>query len=408
MKLTTASVAALKRPADRADHVEWDDGLPGFGVRLRGDSKSYLVQFRIGSQQRRISLGDTRKLSLEDARRIARKHFAQARLGVDPAAEKAKARATAAAAALTLGAVADRYLATMEAKHRPNTHSAARRYLEKHWRKLRDRPLDSIKRADVAALLHDLTRTSGPVAAARARSQLSALFAWSMKEGLTEANPVVSTNVPDAHIKPRERVLGLAELATVWRACRDDSFGRVVKLLMLTAARRNEIGGLRWDEVDLDAGTLTIPGERVKNGRALTLRLPSAAVDILQSTPRYDDRPWLFGKTGEGLASWSSVMTDLRARVLSATGGTLSDFRLHDLRRSVVTHMADDLAVAPHILEAILGHYSGHRRGVAGIYNRASYEREKAAALKLWAERLLAAVENRTAKVVPLAPAGRA
>jgi hypothetical protein len=200
MKFTKAAVAALKRPADKADHVEWDDDLPGFGVRMRGDTKTWLVQYRVGLQQRRESLGDVRQVLLEDARRIAHQRFAQAHLGIDPVAERAKARTAAAAAALTVGAVADRYLAVKEAMHRPNTHVAARRYLTKHWRPLRDRPLDNVKRADVAALLHDLTKAHGRIAAARARSQLSALYIWSMKEGLAEANPVASTNAPVAGV----------------------------------------------------------------------------------------------------------------------------------------------------------------------------------------------------------------
>ena len=98
MKLTDRTVAGLVRPAKKDDVVIWDDDLPGFGVRLRGDHKAYLIQFRVGPLQRRESLGDTRQTKLEDARRAARQRFAQAQLGVDPAAERAKARAKAAAA----------------------------------------------------------------------------------------------------------------------------------------------------------------------------------------------------------------------------------------------------------------------------------------------------------------------
>jgi integrase len=81
---------------------------------------------------------------------------------------------------------------------------------------------------------------------------------------------------------------------------------------------------------------------------------------------------------------------------MTETGAELKDFRLHDLRRSMATHLAE-FGVEPHIIEALLNHYSGHRRGVAGTYNRAAYESTKAAALKLWAETLLASVEDRPA-----------
>ena len=74
---------------------------------------------------------------------------------------------------------------------------------------------------------------------------------------------------------------------------------------------------------------------------------------------------------------------------------------IHDLRRTVVTRMAE-LGVQPHIIEAVINHASGHKGGVAGVYNRATYDREKRAALNLWAEHVLAVVEGRTATVVSM------
>jgi hypothetical protein len=87
MKFTTDKVAVLTRPPGKTDHIEWDDEVPGFGVRLRGETKRWVIQYRIGAQQRRESLGDTRKVRLDDARKIARHRFAQAELGTDPAGD---------------------------------------------------------------------------------------------------------------------------------------------------------------------------------------------------------------------------------------------------------------------------------------------------------------------------------
>ena len=81
-----------------------------------------------------------------------------------------------------------------------------------------------------------------------ARVSLSAMYSWAMGEGLCEVNPVIATNNPAEGAKPRERVLSDDELRVVWRACADDDFGRAVRLLILTGCRRDEIGGLRWDE----------------------------------------------------------------------------------------------------------------------------------------------------------------
>ena len=94
----------------------------------------------------------------------------------------------------------------------------------------------------------------------------------------------------------------------------------------------------------------------------------------------------------------------LDARI--ATKGTVSPWRLHDLRRTVSTMIHDELGIAPHIVEAVLNHISGHRAGVAGVYNRAVYAKEKAVALARWAEHLGAIVGGERSKVVAMPKGG--
>jgi hypothetical protein len=162
MKLTKQNLAELTLPAGKTEHIAWDDALPGFGVRLRqskyGLSKTYRIQYRVGSQQRAKHL-DARKVKLEDARKIARQLFAQAQLGLDLAAEKTKAKV---AAQLTMGNVADRYLAVKQQAVLKNafsksTFKAAVRYFAVLWEPLRNRPIDSIKRVEIAARVQELT-----------------------------------------------------------------------------------------------------------------------------------------------------------------------------------------------------------------------------------------------------------
>jgi integrase len=389
MRLTRDAVAALVLPADKSDTVFWDDSLPGFGVRLRGGARTWLIQYRIGSKQHRESLGDIRKVGLEAARKVARQRFAQVELGVDPALEKAKRAIDATATALTLGEVVRRYLDSKRGELRHNTYRAAKLHLTEHWKPLAGRPIGSIGRADVAVQLQTLVKERGRIAAARSRANLSALYAWAMREALVDSNPVVGTNQPDRGVDSRERILGHEELAAIWNACGDDT-GRIVRLLILTGCRRQEIGGLLWSEVDLDRGSLTIGSERTKNHRALTLALPPAALAILASVPRRGE--FVFGGA-RGFASWSA----LKARIDAGSG--VREWRLHDIRRSVATGMAD-AGIAPHVIEQILNHQSGHKRGVAGIYNRSGYEREVRAALALWADHVLAVVEGRAPKVL--------
>jgi Arm DNA-binding domain len=194
MKITQQTLAALTLPAGKTEHIEWDEALPGLGIRLRetkhGLAKSFRIQYRVGAQQRAKHL-DARKVKLEDASKIARQLFAQAQLGIDLAAEKAKAKA---AAQLTLGNVADRYLAmkqraVQKGTFTASTFKAASRYLTLFWGPLRNRPIDSIKRVEIAARVQELTTAYGRSASAKARFLLSAMFQWAMGEGLCDSNP---------------------------------------------------------------------------------------------------------------------------------------------------------------------------------------------------------------------------
>jgi integrase len=171
---------------------------------------------------------------------------------------------------------------------------------------------------------------------------------------------------------------------------------------MLTGCRRREIGELKWSELDFDRGAMTIAGARTKNHRPLTLVLPQAAIGLLRSISRREGNDNVFDGGAPGFTAWSYATNLLNARIVVAKGKPLADWTLHDLRRSAATHMAEEIGVQPHIIEALLNHVSGHKRGVAGIYNRARYDREIATALQLWSEHLMAVVEGRKSKVVPL------
>jgi integrase len=123
-------------------------------------------------------------------------------------------------------------------------------------------------------------------------------------------------------------------------------------------------------------------------------------MEIIESVPRREGRDHLFGsRSADGLAHWHAK-ADLDKRL----GKSVKPWRVHDLRRTAATRMAD-LGVAPHVIEAVLNHYSGHRSGVAGIYNRSSYEREKIAALMLWSDHVRALVEGGDHKVLAFSQA---
>jgi integrase len=184
----------------------------------------------------------------------------------------------------------------------------------------------------------------------------------------------------------RSRILNDAELAKIWSACGDDDYGRIIRLLALTGQRRDEVGGMRWDELNLGKAEWTIPSARTKNSREHSLPLAPQALALL---PPANGREWLFGRGSRGFQGWSIA----KARLDQWTG---IEFRVHDLRRTVATGMAN-LGVLPHVIEAVLNHVGGHRAGVAGIYNRATYAKEMREALEAWADH----VAELTAKEAP-------
>ena len=139
--------------------------------------------------------------------------------------------------------------------------------------------------------------------------------------GAGRINPVVGTNNPIEGKPGRDRVLSDAELKLVWQHCLDDDFGRVVRLLLLTACRRDEIGGLRWPEVDLQRSRLLLPAERTKPGRALELPLVSTARAILEEAPKRLGREFVFGGSVSGFSAWSWCKLIMDGRITTAQGG---------------------------------------------------------------------------------------
>jgi integrase len=397
MKLDAKSIATL-RLGDKSDLIVFDDAMPGFGYRLRRSAsgkvlRSWVVQYRRVGGSRRMLLGSADVLGVEQARAAAKKALGAVALGQDPQGDKVERRDKDKT---SLRSIVDEYLAAKQA--RPKTISEATRYLTGSYLKpLHGIPIDQVTRKDVAAQLVAIARKHGEATAGLIRATLSAFYVWAMHMGIVEANPVIGTARP-AESKPRERVLNDLELVAIWNACADDDFGKIIRLLALTSQRRSEVGGMAFGEIDLDQGTWTIPATRSKNGRAHTLPLMPMARAIITSVPRRASREQLFGdRAADGFTAWSSFKD-----TLDATSG-VTDWTIHDIRRTVATRMAD-IGVAPHFIEQILNHQSGHRAGVAGIYNRSSYAREVRAALALWEDHIRSLIEGGERKVFGFAP----
>jgi integrase len=381
MKLTAAAVAGLRLEPGEQDRIWFDDDVPGFGIRMRHTgARSWIYQYKLGRKTRRLVIGHATAIKPARAKEIAGELHAKVRLGGDPAAEK---RSRVERTEHTFDALAQKYLAHQRQARRPSSFAATERLLEKYCAPLHRLPTDTIDQRTVAERLAAIADNSGAVTSNRARAAMSAMFTWAMKEGLALNNPVVNTNKRDE--KPRDRVLTDDELGLILRNLPNGHFGTIVKLLILTGQRANEIAALRWSEIDFKIDVINLPGERTKNGRPHAIPLAATARALLADMPVREDREFVFGMVDGPFAGWSVSKKALDAAVAGAAGKALPHWTIHDLRRSAATGMAD-IGVQPHIIEAVLNHVSGHKGGVAGIYNRSSYAKEKAEALARWDE----------------------
>ena len=378
MKLTAKNVATITLPDGKSEAIFFDAALPGFGIRIRvGGTRTWIYQFKIGDQHRRMTLGSTTALTPARARETAAELHAQVRLGRDPSAEKTESRARAAE---TMGAILPAYLGRQRGHLRPRSYVECERHLLKNCKPLLSLPLAAIDRRAVSVRITDIASTSGPTSANRARAALSAFFSWTMREGLVDNNPVIGTNRQPE--KSRERVLSNDELKIVLRACGSDDFSTIIRLLMALGQRANEIGALRWDEVSDDR--IVLPPSRVKNNRLHTIPLARQVRVIFDGRERKGE--FVFGRRqGRPFGGWSQAKTAFDQRI-SEMGHKLEPWVIHDLRRSAATHMAD-LGVLPHVIEAVLNHVSGTKR----------------IALQRWSNHLEALISGkRPAKVVKL------
>jgi integrase len=343
------------------------------GLRIRaGGSRKFIVQYRLGGSQRRYTLGSTSVLTLEEARHKARKVLVDVGEGKDPAAQR---DAQNAAAGLLFSSAVNDYLKVCAQDLRPRTLTEYTRYLKELWKPLNKLPLDKITFSVVAAHLRTIAEKYSNTQANRARSCLSAMFAWAIGEAMCGVNPVIGTNKKKEN-GPRTRVLTDAELVTIWRACPKSDFGAIIRLLMLTACRREEIARLRWTEVDLNTKLITLLAARTKNGVEHVLPLSDTAMEVLQAIPY--QRDVIFGHGRNGFSGFAKAK-----RALDKASG-VANWTVHDIRRTVRTGLGK-LGVAPHVAEAVLNHLPAK---LIRTYDRNTYEPEKRAALDNWANHI--------------------
>ena len=384
MKLTQRRIEILQCPAGKKDILVFDDEQTGLGVRVTaGGGKSYLAQYRHVGEKRRLPLGSCSAISLADARNAARAIMGDVAKGLDPASDRKR---KAAHDSLTLEALVGRWETLNLAGKRERYAREAVRALRYAFASHLKTPAAELSRAAVVRVIDRMANDGKAAMASRTAAYGRACYQWALKRGSLSTNPFHT--LPLTAVTKRDRVLTDDELMAIWRGTeRPGSFNAIVRMLILTGQRRAEVAGMTRGDVAADLSAWTIPSAVAKNGVAHLVPLSNQAQAILHAAPNAEGGGLVF----PGLRGPFNGFSKAKEALDKASG--IKDWRLHDLRRTLATGL-QKLGVRLEVVEAVLGHVSGSRAGIVGIYQRHDWAEEKRAALNVWGAHVAALVEG--------------
>jgi len=383
--LTARKLDSLKAPtAGQADY--WDEGLPGFGVRISaGGRRAWVIMYRLGRRKVRLTLGTYPKVPLAKAREEARAALGKVQGGGDPASQRRAQRD-----ADTFGRLAAQYL-EKHAKAKKRSWRTDEEVLNRDvLPKWRHRRAKDVSRRDVRDLIQGIVDRGAPIMANRTFEILRRLFNWAIAEDYLTDSPCKGLSKP-AKENRRDRVLTEDEIRAVWAAmgAEDPLIAAIMKLRLVTAQRGGELASMARAEVDKATAWWTIPAEKAKNGLSHRVPLSPLALSIIAEVEaEAGESPWMFPSRRKGRHLEQLVQAAHRIRDRAGIA-----FTPHDLRRTAASHMTG-MGILRLTVSKILNHAE---RGVTATYDRHSYDAEKRLALEAWALRLEEIVTGRKA-----------
>ena len=368
----------LKPGQHRKDY--YDAALRGLGIRVAPSGlKTWFVMRRVSARMTRKTLGRYPEISLSEARIKAS----------DLLSEMAKGRAPVRKIVPVLSAVVIDWF-EKDQKGKRGISEKRRALSVDVLPRLGPVPIDAIGKSDIRLIVDSIVARGAPIHANRVLAYLRRLFNWAVERDFIATSPAEKIKAPTAE-RSRDRTLAAAELAAVWNATSNlaPPFDAYVQLLILTGQRLSEVAGVRWTEFDLVRGEWTIPASRAKNGSSHIVHLPPAAVDLLATTPRFLGSDYVFTTTGRSPISGFSKM---KAKLDQTSG--ITNWTIHDLRRTFATIGTGDLGIDPVVMDKILNHRTGVVKGVAAVYQRAAYLEQRKAAMTIWADYIVRNADN--------------
>lgn len=388
MRLTEDRVKGAARPKT-GQRLLWDDLVQGFGVRLTPTKTAFVIQYRApGGRKIRSTLRHWPTCSVVSARTLARTELGR----VAERTVEGSSLPLREAARIWFERVADdwrpryrqkvdgilkNYLEGLPSERVKLTPTAAAAVAE-----LGSRPIGAVRKPDVLRVVDCIS----PGAAEQFMAILSSCFNWCAERDWIEHNPARNRLRATGGRRKRHRSLNDDELLRIWRTFEaegDPHFG-AFQMLVLTGARRREVTGMEWREINLDAGTWTLPADRRKTGKKdpepFVVTLAPMALDIIRRQPRLEGSPHVFwGRRDRRPFDFHSALFE-RVRKAAA----VADWRLHDIRRTMRSGLGR-LGITQAVAEMVLGHL-GAKSGLVSVYDRHSYETEKREAWLKWAQ----------------------
>jgi len=377
--LTQIGIDRLK-PSNQRQEIP-DAGLSGLYLVVQPTGiKSFALRYRHDGRPRKLTIGRFPQLSIQEARIRAREALERLSYGDDPGRQKDNPERFEAAFSIFM----QRHVSQTK-----GTYETNRIYKHDLLPKFKGTYLSQVARRDVISLLDDIVDRGSPIMANRVLAVLRKFFSWAVARDLTKSNPCEGVTPPSKQTS-RDRILNDVEIRVFWQACNELKYpyGTYFKFLLLSAQRRTEVSEMTFEELDGDEWV--IPPQRAKNGQRHRVPITAEMRGLLKSTGR--NSGYIFTVSGNhpinNLGRAAARLRKKMSAIADVSGVSLmEEWKPHDLRRTAASGMAK-CGVFQEVIERVQNRISGKFAGVAGIYNRYDYEKEKRKALASWSKEI--------------------
>lgn len=395
LKLTKKLIDSFEFDSSASKDIRWDSEITGLGFRLyESGKKAFVLSYRQDGTKRLYTIGQYGKITLDQARELARKRLGEVADGKDPLLER---RAHRKKHEWTVRKAFTDFLKRYAKVRNEYWEETERIFKKDVLPAIGRKPIDEVTKEDVIKILDKVMARGSRIMANRTLAAIRKFFNWCIERDLIKFSPAFKISSPAKNVS-RDRVLADYDLVHIWKVSGEMGypFGCLVRFLMLTGQRRGETVMMEWGHYDAQKQVWVIPRENTKTDRQHVIQVPDMAAHVLGDCLKLGE--YVF--TSSGAKPYENVSRgkadlDQRLKKLRKQEGmvVISPWKLHDLRRTVASGMAR-LGVAPHVIEKVLNHTSGVISGVAAVYNRHQYTKEMGEALKLWETHMLEILDD--------------